>query len=838
METKNIQTYFVRNIEDGQTVSLSGEGEFCIGLTQSECIACLSKSQPATASHHEEDIVVPLMIITVWKTSGVTVSPASRDLKCHLNGADIGSEANIIPGNQIEVGDKILELLDGVAAKPQRRHLPLTPGVPVHPTPPPKPQRSVNGSKCFSPDSETQVKDIGRDALREWCLGQLPATENELLEKAKSPEQLANLAASYLTRHINLHTDVVVSTELTDRIFKMMQEVAHHRKDILRRFLQEVINEVVSEEKDNREKTDNIQHSTVTTVLVEILRQFLDPGYLVLICLQLLRALSHIPGNVKTMVTSHTTAAVLGSMAVYKEDAVVQNNCLDILAKMATYVPAVLEKPPMKESTIDLVVMAMTMHSKNLTVVQAGIRTLANLASSLHSLSFASMKRSPYQELRNYVTTVISVLEYLYSNTLAHVRNALGVFCADLTVKTDGRRFLFEYAKMEQLKSQKKLWELMPDVPIRNKDTRSKSEISEDNVDSGNENDNEAEDMKNECDGNNSTSGILKRSRSFENLRNPDRRVSFVEESDLASFSDGSSSSESSHGSPSTVMKDGSDSPDIQVLSRSIIYPTRATSDSVESEVAVYDSQSDLEQTLTPAKPTRRPILVPLVHINSQSDSDADVFVDSPSVTSCKDKDSPTVITPSLRYSQTPVDLTDFRFTAADVIFMKRLMSVQVTCHVCSASVQGQNPKVLKLLDMPLMELLSQPGIPNAVWQFASCQFDEGATLMDIDPAAVIAIIDAVRYKMLAFDLVKKSLQLLVQSLTLKLHTKMFAITEEVFASVLRDTTLSSILSDEDFVSSIEVDLHKFKESVCHPSSVTPHVENLNLLVRRTQLDD
>lgn len=46
----------------------------------------------------------------------------------------------------------------------------------------------------------------------------------------------------------------------------------------------------------------------------------------------------------------------------------------------------------MKESTIDLVVMAMTMHSKNLTVVQAGIRTLANLASSLHSLSFASMK--------------------------------------------------------------------------------------------------------------------------------------------------------------------------------------------------------------------------------------------------------------------------------------------------------------------------------------------------------------------------------------------------------------------------------------------------------------
>lgn len=215
----------------------------------------------------------------------------------------------------------------------------------------------------------------------------------------------------------------------------------------------------------------------------------------------------------------------------------------------------------------------------------------------------------------------------------------------------------------------------MPDVPLRNKDTRNKSDISEDNFDSGNENDNDGDDMKNECDGNNSTSGILKRSRSFENLRNPDRRVSFVEESDLASFSDGSSSSESTHGSPSNVMKDGSDSPDIQVLSRSVIYPTRTMSESVDSEVAVSDSQSNLEQMLTPAKPTRRPILVPLVHINSQSDSDADVFVESPSVTSCKNQES---LTPSLRYSQTPVDLTDFRFTAADVIFMKRLMSVQV----------------------------------------------------------------------------------------------------------------------------------------------------------------
>ena len=63
-----------------------------------------------------------------------------------------------------------------------------------------------------------------------------------------------------------------------------------------------------------------------------------------MLCLQLVRALTHVPGHVVSMTTRHTTGAVLGSMAVYKENSQVQNHCLDILAKMATYIPKVLEK--------------------------------------------------------------------------------------------------------------------------------------------------------------------------------------------------------------------------------------------------------------------------------------------------------------------------------------------------------------------------------------------------------------------------------------------------------------------------------------------------------------
>ena len=41
---------------------------------------------------------------------------------------------------------------------------------------------------------------------------------------------------------------------------------------------------------------------------------------------------------------------------------------------------------------------------------------------------------------------------YLYETTSSMVRQCLGHFSDDLTVKMDGRRFLFESTKMEQLK--------------------------------------------------------------------------------------------------------------------------------------------------------------------------------------------------------------------------------------------------------------------------------------------------------------------------------------------------------------------------------------------------
>ncbi|KAH9504799.1 hypothetical protein Btru_061975 [Bulinus truncatus] len=230
-------------------------------------------------------------------------------------------------GNQIEVGDKILELLDDLMTKLQRGHLPPTPGVPIHPTPLPKRTenfRQIKAGHCQCEYITSHLSSIyfiweslpeGKDPLKEWCLSHFPVNDLELLETAKKPDQ----------------------------------EVSQHRRDIVRCFLCDIMKESNVERKGKHTG----YHWRVTAFLVEILEQFLDPSYLVLLCLQLLRALSHVPGNVTTLIANNTVAAVLGSMAVYKDNETVQNNSLDILAKLATYVPAVLEKLQLYNSLPD-----------------------------------------------------------------------------------------------------------------------------------------------------------------------------------------------------------------------------------------------------------------------------------------------------------------------------------------------------------------------------------------------------------------------------------------------------------------------------------------------------
>ena len=56
------------------------------------------------------------------------------------------------------------------------------------------------------------------------------------------------------------------------------------------------------------------------------------------------------------------------------------------------------------------------------------------------------------EELQSFVNGLLCVLDYIFTKSLSAVQDALKRHGQDLTIKTDGRRFLFIYAKLEQLR--------------------------------------------------------------------------------------------------------------------------------------------------------------------------------------------------------------------------------------------------------------------------------------------------------------------------------------------------------------------------------------------------
>ena len=71
----------------------------------------------------------------------------------------------------------------------------------------------------------------------------------------------------------------------------------------------------------------------------------------------------------------------------------------------------------------------------------------------------------------------------------------------------------------------------------------------------------------------------------------------------------------------------------------------------------------------------------------------------------------------------------------------------QIVTHVGSLVFQGDDSKVLLVIDQPIAELLEHAGAPAGLVEFARNQYGGDMTLMDLEPSIVISAIDAVRYR-------------------------------------------------------------------------------------------
>ena len=72
---------------------------------------------------------------------------------------------------------------------------------------------------------------------------------------------------------------------------------------------------------------------------------------------------------------------------------------------------------------------------------------------------------------------------------------------------------------------------------------------------------------------------------------------------------------------------------------------------------------------------------------------------------------------------------------------------LQVTHHVSSLVSEGEDAAALSAIDKPLKVLLEGFAPKSPLLSYVDVQYEDNKTLMDVDTAFLISVIDAIRYK-------------------------------------------------------------------------------------------
>ncbi|XP_071081832.1 uncharacterized protein [Haliotis cracherodii] len=773
-------------LDQEEAVTVSGTGDFAVGLTaEDQVFSCKTDNKQC----HE--ICVPLFKLTIWPTEGVTLTPVNRDLVCTISDKEVTSEINLVTGMQIEIGDKVIQYMEGPVPR-TRRHLPPTPGVHVKASPPPKPTR--NG---MSPQPELPAQ---KEAESDWCHIETPEMEEELVDRLHTSEELSSLAAGCINKQIHEFTDTRMTTSLLDQVFRMLQDVGTHRRDILRSFLKEMARQGQATPETDKGRP---LHGPIIHLLVEILKQFLDPVSHVSLCLKLLRALSHVPSNLATFIGCQATAAILGSMSVYVDEVEVQQNGIDILCKVATYTPSIDEKAPLRETAIELILRAMKHHTHSLFVTQSGCRTLASLCTMVFELanSIIDRERSGKQKLVQGVEKLAGLLDYLQQSATGVIHEAMKTFTSDLSVTMEGRRFLYVMARLEQLKQKQILW-------------------LESNT--GDESDNE------EMSDNEPVDGILKKSRSYENLRSNERRVSFVDLNGPGvydSSSDESTEDDTNMEAGVTSVKERCDSDNSRIENGS--YTTKdivkGLNDGQENgDLKHMQSNGICDKGSEMAGSGCRSDVVTSTFSGDDSQNGVSLFselgqIDCGLMRSMGGGEGKFGVGDEISEEEEEEEVIDY--SAADIQFLDRLVKTQIVCRVCSLAFMDEDKEAYTSIEKPVGDVLKTGQLSPALQRFFSSQYKPELTMMDFDPNIVISLIDAVRYRsQVAPSVVQKTLLGVAKNINNRVHQRHLKLGASIINRILDEPSLLLTVSDASFHTQCRTQLEESCQSLSDPS--------------------
>ncbi|KAL5015147.1 hypothetical protein ScPMuIL_009417 [Solemya velum] len=958
-EQSRKSTVSLKDESDGTVLTLSGFRDvFIVGLAADGKLCSIQDF-----SKNNGRICVPLFKISICNPQGFTIRPVSTDLQCKVNHIELTGEVNLLTDSLIQVADKFLIFVDGPVPK-RRRKLPHTPGSPLGQPPPEKPARAKPAPTLPNAELAKAKKEDEKEISSDWCIVSTPAMEKDYIDYIETADQLGIVCASHFTKQVSLYTDMTLDSKTMDQVFRIFRDVAVHNGQVLRTYFKETT-EITKT--DNR--IDYSNHRPAVHLLTELLKQFLDPVEYVILSLQLLRTYSHFCENLLPMITCRAPAAVLGSMTVYIDVTEVQQFSLDILAKIANYKPKILEKTPLHETAVEMVVRAMRHHKKQLDIARSGCRTLANLSTTLFELSNNIIDTEKLSEDGgHYLERCLQILDFLHRFALSDLQEAMKLYDGDLGIKMEGRRFLHILARMPQLQQKKKLW-LNPresqavddELEVSRGDNQSPSSFStahdslEVNLDS------DSLLLRNkflEVIIEEEPVGILKRVPVFVERHSPVHRVKFVDQND--STADSSTDEETertrveSHIEAVKIesveelsfesqeliksldtnpeMDDSVDAVDmrndeaedtksgvnledmLESLDSLDAYKTRHTinystslnpgkgaetlsipgvSDSVvnksyacrTSELQSSDvqnrkfkfeeltdssdrihsaspdilseslvdasgpSQSDMSPDLIPVEPSSpksaefifvtedrsqvfnshdsqeeksfSPLEENLPKQNRSVKEGANPFESSSISVDTQHKpdhmpsaneinvETPSIVSasPSSHIVEGKKDKPERIHSAVDEEYMARVLRTQVIYHVTRLVHSGRDTHALQIIDLPMIQLLEDSTAPSGLVKFAKLQYTSKQSLMDVDAALLINIIDAVRYRHLLRELLQASVRKLIDKLASKHSDAIVTVAMELITKIFEDQAIREFLSDSNFLTIFKVSL-------------------------------
>ncbi|XP_045164453.2 uncharacterized protein LOC123528642 [Mercenaria mercenaria] len=913
------KTVSFKDLIDKKDVSVTGCGTYLIGLSTKGDVAIETT---------DDDLCMILLTLTLQENGGCTLSPANTDLVCYMNSSEepLSAETHLIDGAKLEVADKKLMFIDGPIPK-RRRKLPPTPGL-AFGDPPTKPTR--NSSTSSTGKTETKGSSESRSAAdatvpkthddkveaeeesadkrwleTSWCMLDLADSEQNLFRNLQTPEQISILSASYFAKQLRMFTDATITPKLLDDVFKLFMDTIEYCRDIYMNYLSD-ISQALAKVPDR--SNTRPMHGPAVRFLTELLKQCIDPVERVILILDLLRTFSHFDNNLVTMVRYQTTAAVLGSISAYLDVVEVQQCGVDILAKIATYKPTLDKKAPLREAGLDLAIRSVKYHNTNLSLSRSVCRMLANLASTLINVlnSWLDTESPADSNVANIIEQCENLLEYVFKEGIPVIQLIMKNFGRDLGVNTEGRKFIFYYAKLPQLQLKKSKWSKMLDEKTEEGDQETESiheQIGDtyDNVSVSqtiSQNQLLSGEVKTE-----EPQSILKRVGSYENLKSSEKRLVFADDTVGGSDTETTYSSVSeddfeqsvtaSVAVPSEIDGDFSSNVVQHLVRKTIKRRKRSVTDSSEAGVSDSESESEFLQSLSVTQ-KRDETDSPVQNVSAGASGVERQNGKTKNNNSCADdsmmrqisktdvnethltdngyevvryedeKENVSTDMSENRVNEIVNDKSDFpvkhknsqdagngnskitnneapsqsereshfkddmgKSAVIDVTFLGKLVRTQIVVYVGSLVFRGEDSMVLMVIDKPIPNLLEDASAPQGLVEFATSQYGTNMTLMDLEPAIVISVIDAVRYRSVTKDLVQSAVLSLTRTMNEKLQTATLNTAMLFFKAMFSDEHLRPILTDEEFLKEFRPCFHNATERMEKSHNVEDLRKNL-----------